>query len=884
MNQSPAMKTPGHSCIRTAAAAAILLSLFASGLPPFIHAVHAAEDTLWYQQPAGGWHEALPLGNGRLGAMVYGGPDNDCLQLNEETIWSFPAVPVEKFNRAGAHAHLPEVRRLLFSGQQIEAEKLVAREFLGERPDGCYQPLADLLVTQTHAGAPAAPPRENAAAQPLFHESMTGETLESAANAAVAANAAAAPAAAPAAAGMSGKLPPHIENYRRELDLATATVTVSYRVNGINYTRRTYISAPHQVIVHRITADRPASISIDATLSRAEAAGPARIVNDRTLELRGRPDLGKPTAGPEFVARLYIVNENGALAREDAPALRVRNADAVTLLVAAAGAHNHADPGAAVARRAAAAAQTAPAQLYQAHLDDYRPLYQRATLELPAHPALSGLPTDRRLDMAREPGQAFDESLLALFFNYGRYLLISSSREGTLPATLQGIWNPHIRPPWFSGWHFDINTSMNYWPAAPAGLPELNMPLFDLIDRLRAAGRVTARQVYNARGFVFSHRTNLAGFTAPVKGLTTWPVAAAWLCQHLYEHYRFTLDRDFLARRAYPLMSEAAVFFLDHLTPDPDTGLLVSGPSISPENSFLIPAGKRPHQLTMGPSMDRQIIAELFDNTLAAARELGIDDDTTRALAAARPKLAPVQIAADGRIMEWRAELVEYEPAHRHMSHLYALYPGWQITPRRTPALAAAAQKSIAARLAVRGGAGNISNSGSTGWSLAWNACLHARLLDSAAAHDALAGMIRRVTWPNLMDTHPAKGLPRGVFQIDGNLGAPAAIIELLLQSHEGEIALLPALPAGWGEGAFTGLRARGGFAVDARWRAGRIAAARIAATVPGPCTVRTTAPVSVFKGASLIAKSSPDAGGATQLVRFAASPGETYRLQTGAQ
>jgi alpha-L-fucosidase 2 len=858
------MKIQSPAIIRDTVAA-IFLSLFTFNIPP---AIHAAEDILWYQQPAAGWHEALPLGNGRLGAMVHGDPDNECLQLNEETIWSFPAAPVEKFNRDGAYKHLPEVRRLFFSGQQTAAENLVAREFLGDRPDGCYQPLADLLVTQMHAGAPAAQPRKIVAAQPRFRESMTGEILESAA----------------AAASAPGKLPPHIEHYRRELNLANATVTVSYRINNINYTRQTYISAPHQVIVHRITADSPASINIDATLGRAEAADPAQIVNDHTLEVRGQPDRGKPTAGPNFVARLHVLNENGALTRASATALRVQNADAVTLLVAAASAYDNADPAAVVARRIAAAAQLAHAQLYQTHLDDYRPLYQRASLELPAQPGFSKLPTDQRQAAAKNPGNTFDESLLALLFNYGRYLLISSSREGTLPATLQGIWNPHIRPPWFSGWHFDVNISMNYWPAAPANLAELNTPLFDLIDNLRANGRVTARRVYNARGFVVSHRTNLAGFTAPVKGLTTWPVGAAWLCQHLYEHYRFTRDRGFLALRAYPVMSEAAVFFLDYLVPDPNTGLLVSGPSISPENSFLLPGDKRPHQLDMGPAMDQQIIAELFDNTLAAARELGIDDTTTRSLAAARKKLAPTQIAADGRIMEWRGERTEYEPAHRHMSHLYALYPGWQITPRKTPALAAAAKKSIDARTAGDAKTKNISNSSNTGWSLAWNANLYARLLDSAAAHRSLVTMARHATWPNLMDTHPSKGLPHGVFQIDGNLGAPAAIMEILLQSHEDEVALLPALPGEWSEGSFTGLRARGGFVVDARWAAGRLAAARLAATVPGPCVVRTTVPVSVFKGASLIAQSNPASDGISQLVHFDASPGETYRLQVNTQ
>jgi alpha-L-fucosidase 2 len=840
------------------------------------------DDLLWYEQPAAGWHEVLPLGNGRLGAMVHGHLNREHLQLNEETIWSFPGVPADAFNRDGAYKQLPEVRRLLFAGRQNDAEAIINREFLGERPLGYYQPLADLFITQTHKGEPAdsVPHRASAAsaavaAQPQFRESMTEEIIK---------------IDAPDAPGASGapvenslrKLPPHVENYRRELNLADATSTVTYRIAGVTYTRRTYVSAPHQVIVHRITADKRGSINMDATLSRAECADAAQMLSPAVLELRGQPDRGTPAAGPDFVARLRVINENGVLSQADASTLRVREADAVTILVAAASTHNNADPAATVERRLAAAASLGPAALHAAHLDKYQPLYRRSAIELPAHPALSKLPTDRRLAAVRKDKGTFDESLVTLFYNYGRYLLLSSSRDCDLAANLQGIWNPHIRPPWFSGWHFDINTSMNYWLAAPAGLPELNAPLFALIDNLRVNGRVTAHQVYNARGFVASHRTNPSFFTAPVKGLTTWPVAAGWLCQHLYEYYRFTRDRDFLATRAYPVMREAAEFFLDHLTPDPDTGLLVSGPSLSPENSFLLPPDKRPHQLTMGPAMDRQIIAELFDNTLAAARELGIADDTTRAIAAARAKLAPTQIAPDGRIMEWRKEYAEYEPAHRHMSHLYALHPGWQITPRKTPALAAAAKKSLAARMAGEAGARNASNSGNTGWSLAWNASLHARLHNSTAGRDSLVTMLREATWPNLMDTHPAKGLPHGVFQIDGNLAAPAAIIELLLQSHEDEIALLPALPAEWAEGSFTNLRARGGFTVSVQWRDGRLLEAQITAAHPGPCDVRATVPIEIFDGATAIAKSRPAPDGTTHLVRFPGAPGKTFRALAG--
>lgn len=833
----------------------------------FSSALHAAEDLLWYKQPAAGWHEALPLGNGRLGAMVYGHPNHEHLQLNEETIWSFPGVPVNTMNRDGAYKYLPAVRRLFFSGQQAAAEKIVEREFLGDRPLGCYQPLADLFITQTHDGEQpgSVTPRRIPVAQPQFRESMVGATIETVAT-------------VTSAEIDLQKISPYVEAYRRELSLADATATVTYRIGAVTYTRRTYISAPQQVIVHRITADKPGSINIDAALSRVEGADAAKIHSPAILELRGQPDRGKPTAGPTFVTQLHVVNENGTLSQADASTLRVRGADAVTLLVAAASTHNNADPAAVVERRLAEAARLGSTALHAAHLAEYRPYYQRVAIQLPANPRLSTLPTDQRKAAVKNDKTVFDESLIALLFNYGRYLFISSSRECDLAANLQGIWNPIIRPPWFSGWHFDINTSMNYWLAAPIGVPELNKSLFDLIDNLRVNGRVTAREVYKARGFVASHRTNLSYFTAPVKGLTVWPTSAGWLCQHLYEQYRFTGDRDFLATRAYPVMREAAEFFLDYLTPEPGTGLLVSGPSISPENSFLLPPDKRPHQLSIGPTMDQQIIAELFDNTLAAARELGIDNDTTRAIAAARKKLAPTQIASDGRIMEWRTEYAEYEPAHRHMSHLYALHPGWQITPRKTPALAAAAKKSLDARVAADAESKNASNSANTGWSLAWNANLYARLLDPASSRATLVTMIREITWPNLMDSHPSKGIPHGVFQIDGNLGAPAAIIELLLQSHEDEIALLPALPTQWDKGSFTNLRARGGFAVSAQWRDGRLTEAQITAAKSGPCKVRTTVLVDIFDGDLPVAKSHPASDSATHIVDFDAVPGKIFR------
>jgi alpha-L-fucosidase 2 len=854
---------PGHAASPPPAAPAPAAETAAAGAP-----------ALWYERPAAAWLEALPVGNGRLGAMVYGGTATEQIQLNENTLWS--GRPGD-YDRAGAHRHLPEIRRMLFGRDYKGAAALVARELLGGRPPGAYQSLGDLRLDFDFA-----PPGE-------------------------------------------------VSDYRRELDLDAAVARVAFRAGGVTHTREVFASAPHQAIVVRLACDRSGALSFSARLDREEGADGAPDGAD-AFELRGQADRGKPTAGTAFTARLKILAEGGAV-RTDGGRLRVTAATAATLIITAAtdyGAtaaavagtttatddatttadadaprtrsltQNAADADDAVAAprarslaHSAAAAAIPYARLRAAHTADFQALFRRVSLRLgeeePAGAAAAAPPpTDRRIERARGAASS-DPALAALHFHYGRYLLISSSRAGGLPANLQGIWNDRLDPPWFSGWHFDINAQMNYWPANAAALDECHEPLFDLIDRLRANGRKTARDVYGCRGFVVSHRTNAWLFTSPVRGLAIWPVGAGWLCQHYWTHYEFTRDEAFLRGRAWPAMREAAEFFLDWLVPGPDAaGLLVSGPSISPENAFTT-AGGGFASLDMGPAMDRQIVAELFDHCLAAAKILGIDDAFTAEVAAARRRLAPTQIGADGRILEWSTERPEREPGHRHVSHLYAVYPGDAITPRATPELAEAARKSLLARAAAAtaatadaGTISNISNNSSTGWSLAWNAALWARLGDAARARDALDGLLRRCTAPNLMDTHPSRGTPGGVFQIDGNLGATAAVAELLLQSHEGEIALLPALPAGWASGGFSGLRARGGFTVAAAWRRGVLREARITAAAAGPCAVRAPAPVSVFAGAARVAQSHPaDSGDGTHLVRFEAAAGATYHLQT---
>ncbi|MBL9191089.1 MAG: glycoside hydrolase family 95 protein [Opitutaceae bacterium] len=769
-----------------------------------------AEVRLWYRQPAAAWHEALPVGNGRLGAMVYGGAAQERLQLNEATVWSGrPGV----YDRSGAHAHFPEIRRLLFEGRHGEAEERVNREVLGDRPLGSYQPLGDLRLTLPG------------------HETFT--------------------------------------DYRRELDLDRAIVRITYRVGDTTFTREVFSSAPHQVLVIRLTADRPHSLTLEATLGRAEGAD-ATSRSDGTVVLTGQADRGKPTAGSRFAAQMRVVAEGGTVEGK-AGVCRIVKAESVTLLLAAGTDYAGRPEGDRLDRDLKAAAAAGFPALRDAHVNDHRRLFRRVSLQLGGEGEPTQLPTDDRL--RRFQGGASDPGLLALYFQYGRYLLIGSSRPGSanLPANLQGIWNEDLNPPWFCGWHFDVNAQMIYWLAESTNLAECHTPLFDLIERLRTPGRATARDVYGTRGFVVSHRTNAWLFTSPVKGLTVWPTGAAWLCQHLWEHYRFSLDRTFLETRGYPVMKEAAEFLLDWLVPDPRTGLLLSGPSISPENSFTVPGDPKPRGLVMGPTMDQQIAAELFDNCLAAARVLGIDDAFTREVQAKRARLAPTRVGADGRLLEWQEPLAEREPGHRHMSHLYAVYPGWQITPRTTPELAEGARKSLAFRVSGGGSTRsvNLSDSSNTGWSLAWNAGLWARLGDAAMAQQTLTSLVGRAAFPNLMDFHPRKDTP-GVFQIDGNLGGAAAIAEMLLQSHAEEIVLLPAVPPKWRDGAVTGLRARGAVAVDLVWRQGRLVSARLRPDRDGALTVRCALPFTVGKQ-----RSRAEAHGG--VVTWTAKAGQSY-------
>ena len=768
------------------------------------------KNQIWYRKPAKEWVEAAPIGNGRLGAMVFGQVGCEKIQINEDSLWS--GQPIERENPV-ALENLPIARKLLFSGNYMDAEHLVKEKIMGlriEKGIHTYQTLGDLTLDFQNDNA------------------------------------------------HSDSCVPSI--YRRSLDLDTAVATTEYQINQVNYKREVFSSFVDQAIIVHLTLSQ-GDLSTYVTLSRAD--NPDISIEGETITISGQAigEGGEEHAvGVKYVARLAVDIDNGQITADGAGVL-VSGASEVTITITAATSYWGKDPMLITRQQMELARTRTFEELKGRHVKEHQRLFRRVNLSIKTDPNETDyLPTDERLQ-AFQTGPD-DPTLLALYFQFGRYLLISSSRTGSLPANLQGIWEPGLSPPWNSDYHININLQMNYWPAEVCNLSECHQPFFDFVDRLQERGEITAKKMYGCRGFVAHHTTDALLFTSaigdPIYGM--WAMGAGWCCRHLWEHYLYGGNEEFLACTAYPIMKQAALFFVDYLSEHPQTGYLVSGPSSSPENSFLTRNGQVAH-LTMGSTMDHQIIRDSFDSCIQASQILGIDDDFRERLKSVKDRLPPNSIGSDGRLMEWTEEFEEPEPGHRHISHLFALHPGEQISPIRTPDLAEACRKTLEHRL-LHGG-------GHTGWSRAWIINFYARLLDGNSAYQHLLALLRQSTLPNLFDDHPP-------FQIDGNFGGCAGIAEMLLQSQNSEIHLLPALPDVWKEGTVSGLRARGGFEVDISWKNGKILCAMIKSDLGRSCQVRASNPLKVTVSDKPVSVEIINEA----TIRFSTESNVTYKLQ----
>jgi len=780
--------------------------------------------TLWYDEPATQWNHALPVGNGRLGAMVFGDTSAERIQLNEETFWA--GGPYDPTQTGGAAA-LPEIQRLLFAGDVDKAHDLFGRTMMGIPYEQMkYQSLGDLWLFLPG------------------HEDVT--------------------------------------EYRRELNLDEAVSRVSYRVAGVRYTREVFATAVDQVVVVRMTADQPGALTLSAELHGARNQAHSNYgtgyfrwdgVPPNGLTIYGKSDDYLGVEGKlRYEARLIASSEGGEV-EVDYKTLHVRNATSATFVIAAATnfvdyRDVSADQEARVEQVLRNVSDRSYAQLKDDHIAEHRSWFRRVSMRI-GNESLSDIPTDERITrFAENP----DPELAALYYQFGRYLLIASSRPGTQAANLQGIWNDMANPWWDSKYTVNINLPMNYWLAESANLSELTEPLTTLIKEVSEAGTSVAREHWGARGWVLHQNTDLWRATAPMDGPSwgAWPVGGAWLTTHLWEHYLFTEDDDYL-KDVYPLMRGAVMFLSDILVEHPDTGWLVTAPSNSPENFPDRPGNGRffdevtgsylkARTMAIGPTMDMEIIREVFENFSLAATQLGLDADLVDRVTGQAEQLAPLQIGKHGQIQEWIVDWDEIEPEHRHISHLWGLYPGSQISPDETPQLARAAAQTIRRR-----------GTGGCGWSYGHKVGFWARLYEAEPALAELRALLTESSLPNLFS------LCGRALQVDGNFGATAGMSEMLLQSQRGELQFLPAVPEEWSSGSVKGIRARGGFQVDLEWSAGSLTSADLRSELGSRCVIKTDKRLRIVTSSGKeVALQAVD----RNHIAFETARGETYRVE----
>lgn len=805
-----------------------------------VKAQHSTDYRLWYDRPATYWEEALPVGNGKIGAMIFGGTQKELIQLNEGSLWSGRPLP-ERINPE-AYSHLEEVRNALEQGNYTLADSL-CRLMQGLNSQ-YYLPLGDLIITQQDAPESA------------------------------------------------------VKNYSRSLSLNNATATTTFNAHGVNYKREIFASAPDNVLVIKYSADKSKNLSLNISLASKlqnkvtvkdnsiimDAIAPA-LVDTPNEKMKAILDIREELTGMRAQTRLRVSQKGGKLTSEK-ESLKVENADEVLIILTAATSFNGMDKcpvkegkdEKAINAKTMSDASNSYEQLLSHHLQDHKNIFDRMSLEInrnvqnkQAIEKYQKITTDsllRAYNSTATTNTALASFVEELYFQYGRYLLIAASRPGGTPANLQGIWNQHYRAPWRGNFTININTEMNYWPAEVCNMEETHQPLLQFIKGLAKNGRKTAKEYYGTRGWVAHHNTDLWGLSTPVGDLggddpmwANWQMGGNWLCQHLWEHYRFTQDKDYLKNDAYPVMREAALFCLDWLVEK--DGQLITSPSTSPENTFRM--NGRNLSVTQCSTMDMAIIKDLFDNVIAASTILSEDKELRKEITKARAKLKPYTIGSKGQLMEWDKEFVETDPQHRHLSHLFGLHPGHTISPIYTPELANACQKTF-----------EIRGDGGTGWSKAWKINFAARLLDGNHAHKMIREILSYVdpakggrggTYPNLFDAHPP-------FQIDGNFGATAGFAEMLLQSQNDELHLLPALPDAWKDGNVKGVRGRGNYTVDIAWEDGKLKSANIKAHLDGTCRIRTAQPINIKD-----VKTKSKKEGGYYITTFKTKAGKSYRI-----